>query len=109
CEELVAAEDGRFEWPSFDENLASSLCYTSGTTGNPKGVLYTHRSTMLHTFSVNAADAALALTAREAILPVVPLFHVNAWGIPYAAAMAGAKMVLPCHHLDGANLYELME
>jgi acyl-CoA synthetase (AMP-forming)/AMP-acid ligase II len=108
-EELIAGKSTRFDWPDFDEWTASSLCYTSGTTGHPKGVLYTHRSTMLHTFAVNAADGALALTAREAILPVVPLFHVNAWGIPYAAAMAGAKMVLPCHHLDGASLYDLME
>ena len=80
----------------------------SGTTGNPKGVLYCHRSTVLHTFSINLADS-LAFTAHEVVLPVVPLFHVNAWGIPYAATMAGAKLVFPGPHLDPASLYELFE
>lgn len=96
-----------FAWPMFDENTASSLCYTSGTTGNPKGVLYSHRSTLLHSFAVCAADG-LALSSRDSVLVVVPLFHANGWGIPYAAAMCGAKLVLPGHLLDGASLCQLM-
>jgi fatty-acyl-CoA synthase len=107
-EELLAAQDDRFEWPSFDENTASSLCYTSGTTGNPKGVLYSHRSTMLHTFAIALPDS-LGCSARDTILPVVPMFHVNAWGLPYAACMVGAKMVFPGPGLDGKSLYELFE
>ena len=107
-EDLVDAQDDRFDWPSFDENLASSLCYTSGTTGNPKGVLYSHRSTLLHTFAIALPDA-LNCSARDVILPVVPMFHVNAWGLPYAACMMGAKMVFPGPGLDGKSLYELFE
>ncbi|HEY9068478.1 MAG TPA: 3-(methylthio)propionyl-CoA ligase [Burkholderiaceae bacterium] len=107
-EDLIEAQDDRFEWPSFDENLASSLCYTSGTTGNPKGVLYSHRSTLLHTFAIALPDA-LNCSARDVILPVVPMFHVNAWGLPYAACMMGAKMVFPGPGLDGKSLYELFE
>jgi 3-(methylthio)propionyl---CoA ligase len=107
-EELIAGEDGRFEWPTFDENLASSLCYTSGTTGNPKGVLYSHRSTLLHTFAIALPDS-LAISAKESVLPVVPMFHVNAWGIPYAACMTGAKLVFPGPGLDGKSLFELFE
>lgn len=91
-EELLAAQDDRLEWPAFDENTASSLCYTSGTTGNPKGVLYSHRSTLLHTFA-SAMPDVLNLSARDTILPVVPMFHVNAWGLPYSACMVGAKLV----------------
>ena len=107
-EDLIDEQDDRFEWPSFDENLASSLCYTSGTTGNPKGVLYSHRSTLLHTFAIALPDA-LNCSARDVILPVVPMFHVNAWGLPYAACMMGAKMVFPGPGLDGKSLYELFE
>ncbi len=106
-DELTAAADDDYEWPDFDETTASSLCYTSGTTGRPKGVLYSHRSTVLHGYAINMADA-LALRAVDRVLPVVPMFHVNAWGIPYAAAMAGAALVLPGRHLDGASLAALM-
>ncbi len=107
-EELLEAQDDRFEWPSFDENSASSLCYTSGTTGNPKGVLYSHRSTLLHTLAAATPDA-LDCSAADVILPVVPMFHVNAWGLPYVACMVGAKMVFPGAGLDGKSLYELFE
>jgi acyl-CoA synthetase (AMP-forming)/AMP-acid ligase II len=107
-EELMAAAGDRYEWPQFDENTASSLCYTSGTTGNPKGALYSHRSTLLHCFG-SALPDTLGLSASDVILPVVPMFHVNAWGSPYAAAMVGAKLVLPGPNLDGASLYELFE
>ncbi len=107
-EELVEAQDDRYHWPSFDENLASSLCYTSGTTGNPKGVLYSHRSTVLHTYAAALPDA-LNCSERDVILPVVPMFHVNAWGLPYVGCMTGAKLVFPGAGLDGKSLYELFE
>ncbi|MGH8778598.1 3-(methylthio)propionyl-CoA ligase [Paraburkholderia sp.] len=107
-ETLLAAQDGAFDWPSFDERTASYLCYTSGTTGNPKGALYSHRSTVLHAFGAALPDA-MGLSARDAVLPVVPMFHVNAWGIPHAAALAGAKLVFPGKDLDGKSLHELME
>jgi fatty-acyl-CoA synthase len=106
-DELTEAADDDYEWPDFDETTASSLCYTSGTTGQPKGVLYSHRSTVLHAYAINMADA-LAMRAVDRVLPVVPMFHVNAWGIPYAAAMAGTALVLPGRHLDGASLATLM-
>jgi len=107
-EDLLEAQGDRFEWPTFDENTASSLCYTSGTTGNPKGALYSHRSTVLHTFA-SALPDALNWSAQDTILPVVPMFHVNAWGLPYAACMVGAKLVFPGPFLDGKSLYELFE
>ena len=107
-EELLDAENDRFTWPSFDEHQASSLCYTSGTTGNPKGALYSHRSTLLHTFAIALPDS-LDCSARDTILPVVPMFHVNAWGLPYAACMTGAKLVFPGPGLDGKSLYDLFE
>jgi acyl-CoA synthetase (AMP-forming)/AMP-acid ligase II len=107
-EDLLASQSDRFEWPVLDENTASSLCYTSGTTGNPKGALYSHRSTLLHTYA-SALPDALNCSARDTILPVVPMFHVNAWGLPYAACMVGAKLVLPGPFLDGRSLHELFE
>ena len=107
-EDLIEGQDDRYEWPVFDENTASSLCYTSGTTGNPKGVLYSHRSTVLHTFAISLPDA-LNVAATDSILPVVPMFHVNAWGLPYAACMNGAKLVFPGAGLDGKSLHELFE
>ncbi len=107
-ENLMATVDDDYQWPVFDERTASSLCYTSGTTGNPKGVLFGNRSTILHSFAVCTMDG-LGLSTMETILPVVPMFHVNAWGIPYAAAMSGAKIVLPGARMDGEALYELME
>ncbi len=107
-EELLSAQPDQFEWPTFDENTASSLCYTSGTTGNPKGVLYSHRTTVLHSYAIALPDV-MNLSARDVILPVVPMFHVNAWGTPYACTMTGAKIVFPGPGLDGASLYELFE
>jgi 3-(methylthio)propionyl---CoA ligase len=107
-EELLAAASKDFEWPAFDENSASSLCYTSGTTGNPKGVLYSHRSTVLHSYA-GALPDVLNCSSADSILPVVPMFHVNAWGLPYIACLTGAKLVLPGPGLDGKSLYELFE
>jgi fatty-acyl-CoA synthase len=107
-EDLVSAQDDRYDWPALDECSASSLCYTSGTTGHPKGVLYSHRSTVLHTFA-SALPDALDLSARDTILPVVPMFHVNAWGLPYSACMVGAKLVFPGLALDGKSLHALFE
>ncbi|MGO1118805.1 3-(methylthio)propionyl-CoA ligase [Rhodovibrionaceae bacterium A322] len=107
-ETLMEAADDDYVWPEFDENKASALCYTSGTTGNPKGVLYSHRSTILHAYAVNMPDA-MGLTSRQRVLPVVPMFHVNAWGIPYAAPMVGATLVMPGPGLDGPSLQEMMD
>ena len=107
-EDLLAAESDDFDWPEFDENTAACLCYTSGTTGNPKGVLFSHRSTVLHAFAISLPDSK-NLSAMSSALAIVPMFHVNAWGIPYAAPMVGAKLVFPGAALDGASLYELLE
>ena len=107
-EDLLAKASPDYEWPLLDENTASTLCYTSGTTGNPKGVMYSHRSTLLHAFAACAADA-FALMARDSILTVVPLFHANAWSLPFSAAMCGAKLVLPGPRLDPESLYMLLE
>ena len=107
-DDLIASGDADYTWPEIDEHTASSLCYTSGTTGNPKGVLYSHRSTVLHSFGVNMADS-LGIAASDVVLPVVPMFHVNAWGSPYACAMSGARMVMPGPGLDGASLVGLLD
>jgi len=107
-DDLIAGGDDDYAWPAFDENTASSLCYTSGTTGNPKGVLYSHRSTVLHSFGINMADS-VSISAAEVVLPVVPMFHVNAWGSPYGCAMAGARMVMPGPGLDGPSLVKLID
>ena len=107
-EELIEAEDGHYTWPQFDENTAASICYTSGTTGNPKGAVYSNRSTVLHAYAAALPDA-MSVAAVDTVLPVVPMFHVNAWGLPYSGALIGCKLVLPGHHLDGASLYDLFE
>lgn len=107
-EDLIERCSDDYDWPQFDENAASGLCYTSGTTGNPKGALYSHRSTLLHAYASSMPDA-LGLSSRDVVLPVVPMFHVNAWGVPYSAPLAGAKLVLPGPATDGKSLYELFE
>jgi 3-(methylthio)propionyl---CoA ligase len=107
-ESLIAGEPDIYDWPLLDENSASSLCYTSGTAGFPKGVLYSHRTTVIHSFAIAMADA-LGVCAQDVTLPVVPMFHVNAWGVPYAAAMTGSKLVLPGPGLDPTSLLELIE
>jgi fatty-acyl-CoA synthase len=107
-EAWIAPQSDRYHWPQFDENTASSMCYTSGTTGNPKAALYSHRSTTLHAYAAALPDV-MGLSARDSVLPVVPMFHVNAWGIPYSAALTGCKLVFPGPALDGKSIYELME
>ena len=107
-EAWIGESDANYEWSEFDERLAAALCYTSGTTGEPKGVLYSHRSTTLHAYAGALPDVT-SLSASDCILPVVPMFHVNAWGVPYSAPMTGAKVVFPGPALDGKSIYELME
>ena len=107
-EAWMGAQPSTYVWPIFDENSASSMCYTSGTTGNPKAALYSHRSTILHALA-GALPDALSMSARDAVLPVVPMFHVNAWGLPYSAAMTGAKLVFPGPAMDGKSIFELIE
>jgi 3-(methylthio)propionyl---CoA ligase len=107
-EAWMGGQPAAYEWPSFDEHSASSMCYTSGTTGNPKAALYSHRSTILHAYAAALPDV-MCLSARDSVLPVVPMFHVNAWGIPYSAALVGAKLVFPGPALDGKSVYELIE
>ncbi len=106
-EDLLAASDGDFAWVVVDENAAAGLCYTSGTTGNPKGVLYSHRSNVLHAFAASAADC-FGLTARAVILPMAPMYHANAWSMPYSAAAVGAKLVLGGAHFDAPTLQRLI-
>jgi fatty-acyl-CoA synthase len=107
-EDLIASSSDDYVWPQFDENSAASLCYTSGTTGNPKGALYSHRSTILHAYA-SAMPGSLNVSSVDTIVPVVPMFHVNAWGLPYSVPLSGAKMVFPGAALDGKSLYELFE
>jgi 3-(methylthio)propionyl---CoA ligase len=107
-EAWVGQQPATYTWPALDENTASSLCYTSGTTGNPKGVLYSHRSSVLHAYAAAMPDV-LSLSARDSLLPVVPMFHVNAWGIPYAGAAVGCKLVFPGPAMDGKSIHDLIE
>ena len=107
-EAWIGAQKADYVWPQFDENTAAAMCYTSGTTGNPKGALYSNRSVVLHAYG-GALPDAMGISARDAILPVVPMFHVNAWGLPYVAALTGAKVVYPGPAMDGKSIYELME
>ena len=107
-EDWLAEADGDFEWKALDERTACGMCYTSGTTGDPKGVLYSHRSNVLHAMIAVAPDA-MGISARDAILPVVPMFHANAWGLAQSAPMIGAKLVMPGARMDGAAIYELLD
>ncbi len=107
-EEMVEAENGDYEWAKVDENSACGLCYTSGTTGNPKGVLYSHRSNVLHSMAANVGDA-LGMKSTDVMLPVVPMFHANAWGVAFAAPAVGAKLVMPGANMDGASIFELLD
>jgi fatty-acyl-CoA synthase len=107
-EEWIGAVDGDFTWRSFDENTAAGMCYTSGTTGHPKGVLYSHRSNVLHAFMAALPDSK-GLSARDVCMPVVPLFHANGWSLAFSAPLAGATLVLPGAKMDGASIYELLD
>ena len=107
-EAWIGKQNTTYTWPMFDENSASSMCYTSGTTGNPKAALYSHRSTVLHAYAAALPDV-MNLSARDSVLPVVPMFHVNAWGIPYSAALTGCKLVFPGPAMDGKSIYDLLE
>ena len=107
-EDLLAGQPTTYDWPEFPEDTASGLCYTSGTTGHPKGALYSHRSTVLHALTVPLAQTS-SFAAGKRVMPVVPMFHVNAWGLPYNAPLTGMTMVMPGRHLDGASLWQLME
>jgi fatty-acyl-CoA synthase len=106
--EMIAGESTEFDWPDIDENSAAAMCYTSGTTGNPKGVVYSHRSTYLHTMAACTSNG-IGIGSSDCVLPIVPMFHANAWGLPYAALMAGADLVLPDRHLDARSLIDMVE
>src|SRR5580692_4808540 len=107
-EELLGAEEPGYAWPTFDEHQAAAMCYTSGTTGNPKGVVYSHRSTYLHTMAICTSNG-IGIGSGDSVLPIVPMFHANAWGLPYGALMAGADLVLPDCHLDAKSLVDMIE
>ncbi len=107
-EDYIAEASGDFAWKSFDENTACGLCYTSGTTGDPKGVLYSHRSNVLHAMAASARDT-FGISSRDVILPIVPMFHANAWSLAFSVPMNGAKMVMPGARLDGESVYDLLE
>jgi fatty-acyl-CoA synthase len=106
--DVIADESTEFDWPDIDENCAAAMCYTSGTTGNPKGVVYSHRSSYLHSMAVCTSNG-MGVGASDCVLPIVPMFHANAWGLPYAALMAGADLVLPDCHLDARSLVDMIE
>jgi fatty-acyl-CoA synthase len=106
--DVVAGEPTEFDWPDIDENSAAAMCYTSGTTGNPKGVVYSHRSSYLHTMAACTGNG-IGVSSSDCVLPIVPMFHANAWGLPYAALMAGADLVLPDCHLDAKSLIDMIE
>ena len=106
--ELIEGESTEFDWPQIDENSAAAMCYTSGTTGNPKGVVYSHRSSFLHAMAACSANG-MGVGASDRVLPIVPMFHANAWGLPYAALMAGADLVLPDCHLDARSVIDMIE
>src|SRR5438067_11032009 len=107
-EDWIAQVDGKFKWKTFDENTAAAMCYTSGTTGDPKGVLYSHRSNVLHALTANNSDM-VGMNSRDVVLPIVPMFHANTWSINFSAPIAGAALVLPGPKLDGASIYELLD
>ena len=106
-EDLIADEDGDFRWERFDENTAAGLCYTSGTTGNPKGVLYSHRSNVLHALAVNTPDA-IGMRGADTMLAIVPMFHANSWALAFSAPAVGARLVLPGPKLDGESVYDIL-
>lgn len=107
-DDVLAGEPAEFDWPDIDENSAAAMCYTSGTTGNPKGVVYSHRSSYLHTMAACTSNG-IGVGSSDCVLPIVPMFHANAWGLPYAALMAGADLVLPDRHLDAKSLVDMVE